>query len=105
MEYQGGSGAQGGNQGEESKVGGVGDSTGEGKSILQLCPGPELLGVVFSHAFPLGCGGGHLSPGVIEEHARGVDPRSLAGAAEQVRGARVPGWRRSGGWDEEGVWR
>lgn len=102
---QGGSGAEAGDQGEESKVGGVGDSTGEGKSILQLCLGPELLGVVFSRAFPLGSGGGHLSPGVIEEHACGIDPWPLAGAAEQVRGARVPGWRRSGGRDEEGVQR
>lgn len=47
---QGGSGAEAGDQGEESKVGGVGDSSGEGKSILQLCLGPELLGVVFSRA-------------------------------------------------------
>lgn len=52
----------------------------------------------------LGSGGGHLTPGVVEEHACGVDPRPLAGAAEQVRrGPRVPGWRGSGGRDGEGV--
>lgn len=30
-------------------------------------------------------------------------PDRPAGAAEQVREARVPGWRGSGGRDEEGV--
>lgn len=42
----------------------------------------------------LGSGGGHLTPGVIEEHACGVDPWPLAGATEQVRGG--PGPRMEG---------
>lgn len=42
----------------------------------------------------LGSGGGHLTPRVVEEHACGVDPRPLAGAAEQVRGG--PGPRMEG---------
>lgn len=54
MGCQEGSGVEARDQGEESKVGGVGDSAGEGKSILQLCPGPELLRIVFSCGFPSG---------------------------------------------------
>ena len=87
-----------GDQGEEAEVGGVGNSTGEGQSILQPSLGPERLRIVCSLGSPsrVWWWTGHLTLGVIEEHAHGVDPRPLASAAEQVRGAPVPGWRVGG---------
>ena len=76
---QGGSSAEGGDQGEEAEVGGVGNSTGEGQSILQPSPGPERLRIVCSLGSPsrIWWWTGHLTLGVIEEHAHGVDPRPL----------------------------
>lgn len=74
MGCQGGSGAEGGDQGEEAEVGGVGNSTREGQSILQPSPGPELLRIICSLGSPsrIWWWTGHLTPGVIEEHALGV---------------------------------